>query len=96
MLLICREVYGNARRRLKFRRKKCERILKATANHRTLFVPNSESSVDCFDFWQAPKTLNLILRSMSKCDMYYLMSSPKRERERALSHADLDDCEREA
>src|SRR4029077_11770677 len=89
------EDHGSPRGRLKFRRKKCERKLRALANHHAIFALGLESLVGCPDFWPALRTHTPILRSMSKLDMYCLIGSLRRERERVPTHADFDDCERE-
>ncbi len=89
------EDHGSSRGRLKFRRKKCERKRPAPANHHAIFALGPESLVDYLDFWPALRTHTRILRSMSKLDMYCLICSLRRERERVPTHADFDDCERE-
>src|ERR1700674_3944757 len=88
--------HGSSDGRLEFRRKKCKRKRGAAANHYQIFVPGPESLSDCLDFWPATRTNTPILRSMSKLDMYCLICSLRRARERVHTHADFDDCEREA
>jgi hypothetical protein len=90
------EDHGSSRGRLKFRRKKCEQKRRSTAYHHPIFALGPESLVDCLDFWPALIIRTPILRGMSKLDMYCLICSLRRERERVHIHADFDDCEQEA